>query len=75
VHAGRERGAVNDDFGGLAGLEGELGIPFSPGGSGGKPVLADGFFGVGSGRRSGGHRVLLMGKRLVVLVCADEERL
>jgi hypothetical protein len=54
VHAGGESGALDDEFGGLAGLEGELGIPFFPGGGGAEPVLADGFFGVGSGR-GGGH--------------------
>jgi hypothetical protein len=46
---------LDDEFGGLAGLEGELGIPFFPGGGGGEPVLADGFFGVGSGRWIGRH--------------------
>ena len=55
VHTGRESGTLNHEFGGLAGLEGELGIPFFPGGSGGEPVLADDFFGVGSWRRSGRH--------------------
>ena len=57
VHAGRERGALDDEFGSLAGLEGELGIPFFPGGGGGEPILADDFFGVGRGR--GGHCGLL----------------
>lgn len=47
VHAGRESGALNDEFGGLTRLEGELGIPFFPGGGGAEPVLADGFFNIG----------------------------
>jgi hypothetical protein len=32
MHSGRESGALNNELGGLAGLEGELGIPFFPGG-------------------------------------------
>ena len=81
VHAGRDGGAVDDEFGGFAGLEGELGIPFFPGGGGGEPVLADEFFGVGSGRRRGGHWVLLwcgLGEReiaLTVSVCSGRSGL
>jgi len=68
VHAGRESGALDDQFGGLAGLEGELGIPFFPGGGGAEPVLANGFFRVGSGRGGGGHCGLLLRGRLRSLV-------
>ena len=57
VHTGRNGGALNNEFGGVTGLEGELGIPFFPGWGGAEPVLADGFFGVGSG--SGGHDGIL----------------
>jgi hypothetical protein len=71
VHARRERGSLNDEVGGGAGLNDKLGIPLFPERGGGEPLLTKRFFGIGGGRHGG-----LLGWEIVVqnVGKSDEEK-